>query len=477
MKPQEVLSFIANQGIKIVDMRFSDLFGTWQHFSVSAKEFSESVFEKGLGFDGSSLRAFKDIQESDMIVVPDPTTAFLDPFTQLPTLVLICHIKDPISGEMYTKDPRYIAKKAELYLKSSGIADMSYWGPEAEFFIFNHVRFDQLPNCGYYFVDSSEGIWHSGADVDQFNETGFNLAHRPGYKGGYFPVPPVDSLQDIRSEMVDLMENAGIAVEVHHHEVGTSGQSEIDLRFSSLAKMADQMMIYKYIVKNVARKHGMTATFMPKPLFEDNGSGMHTHQSLWKGEKNLFFDKSGYAGLSEMAKYYIGGILKHARALCALIAPTTNSYKRLVPGYEAPVKLAYSARNRSAAIRIPMYSMEEKAKRIEFRTPDPSCNPYIAFSAMLLAGLDGVMNKLDPGSPLDKDLYHLNFEEDSKVKSVPGSLEEALFALEDDHTFLLAGDVFTKDVISAWTAYKRLHEVDQMRLRPHPYEFSLYYSV
>jgi len=471
--PEEVLEFVRARGIKIVDVKFCDLPGTWQHFSIPASELSEDFFTEGVGFDGSSIRGFQRIDESDMLLIADPTTAIVDPVFRIPTLSVICNVFDPITRQPYSRDPRFIAQKAERYLVQTGIADISYWGPEAEFFIFDDIRFDAGPNFTYYFVDSDEGIWNSGRN----NNGRPNLGHRPRWKEGYFPVPPADTLQDIRSEIVLKMIEAGIDVEVHHHEVATGGQNEIDMRFGELTATADRLMLYKYIVKNVAAAHGKTATFMPKPLFGDNGSGMHTHQSLWKEGRNLFYDAEGYALLSDEAKWYIGGLLKHSPALLALVAPTTNSYRRLVPGFEAPVNLIYSQRNRSAGVRIPMYSTSPKSKRIEYRVPDATCNPYLAFAAMLMAGLDGIQNRIDPGEPLDKDLYDLEPEEAALVKQVPGSLAEALDALEKDHEFLLKGDVFTPDVIETWIAYKREREVDPVRLRPHPYEFFLYYDV
>ena len=471
MTPKEVLELAKKNKVEIVDLRFIDVPGLWQHFSIPVRELTTSLFDEGIGFDGSSIRGFQAINESDMLLFPDPDTALMDPFTEHPTLSLICNIRDPITGESYSRDPRYIAQKAEKYLKSSGIADISYWGPEIEFYILDSIRFDQGYNFGYYYIDSEEGFWNSG------NGDKPNLGYKPRYKEGYFPVPPMDHLQDIRSEMVRTMEKCGITIEVHHHEVGTAGQAEIDMRYTTLTKMADQVLLYKYVIKNVAKKRGKTVTVMPKPLFQDNGSGMHTHQSLWKGGKNIFYDKKGYGLISTTARHYIGGLLKHADALCALIAPTTNSYRRLVPGYEAPINLVYSARNRSACVRIPMYSTSEKAKRLEFRTPDPSCNPYFAFPAMLMAGLDGIRNKIEPPKPIDKDLYELEPEEAAKVKMMPGSLGEALDALERDHEFLLKGDVFTKDVIETWLSYKRTKEVDALRLRPHPYEFALYFDI
>ena len=465
-----VLAKARSEGAQIVDFKFVDLPGTWQHFSIPASQLETDMFTDGLGFDGSSIRGWRAIDESDMLVIPDPASAFMDPFTQVPTLSLICSIQDPITREDYGRDPRGVAQRAAGYVKSTGLADTAYFGPEAEFFVFDDVRFDQTSNSGFYFVDSIEGRWNSGSDE------GPNLGYKPDYKGGYFPVPPTDSQQDLRSEMILTMINAGIEVEVHHHEVGTAGQGEIDIRFCPLLTCADRMMLYKYIVKNVAFRHGKTATFMPKPLFEDNGTGMHTHQSLWKGNKPLFAG-SGYAGLSDMALHYIGGLLKHASAVLAFSNPTTNSYKRLVPGYEAPVNLAYSQRNRSAAVRIPMYSASPKAKRVEFRCPDPSCNMYLAMSAMLMAGIDGINNRIDPGPSLDKDLYDLAPEEAAKVPQTPGSLDAVLDALEQDHDFLLQGDVFSEDLIGAWIDYKRVNEVDPVRVRPHPHEFNLYYDV
>lgn len=438
MTPNEVVKFAADNGAKMLDLRFMDFPGLWQHITVPISEFNEGVFEDGYGFDGSSIRGWQAINASDMLIIPDPTTAKIDPFMSTPTLVMICDIQDPITRENYSRDPRNIAKKAVAHLRSSGIADTAYFGPEAEFFIFDDIRFDTTEHSGYYFIDSVEGQWNTG------REEGPNLGYKPRYKEGYFPVPPTDSMHDIRTEMVLVMEQVGIRVEAQHHEVATGGQAEIDMRFDSLVNMADKLVWYKYIIRNVARKYGKTVTFMPKPLFNDNGTGMHVHQSLWKGDEPLFAG-DGYAGVSETCLYYIGGILKHAPALCAFVAPTTNSYKRLVPGFEAPVNLAYSSRNRSASVRIPMYSASPKAKRIEVRFPDPSSNPYLAFSAMLLAGLDGVKNRIHPGEPLDKDIYELSPAELSKVPSVPASLEGALNALEADNEFLTQGDVFTPE--------------------------------
>ena len=470
MTPTEVSAFAKNKGARILDLRFMDFPGLWQHLSVPIGELNEELFTDGHGFDGSSIRGWQAINASDMLIIPDPDSARIDPFLKDSTLVMICDVVDPVTRENYSRDPRNIAKKAEAFLKASGIADVAYFGPEAEFFVFDDIRFDSTENSCYYFVDSTEGQWNTG------RAEGPNLGYKPRYKEGYFPVPPMDSQQDIRSEMVLLMEEVGIQVETHHHEVATAGQAEIDMRFDSLVKMADKLQWYKYIIKQVARRHNKTATFMPKPLFNDNGSGMHTHQSLWKGGEPLFAG-DGYSGVSQTCLHYIGGILKHAPALCAFVAPTTNSYKRLVPGFEAPVNLAYSSRNRSAAVRIPMYSPSPKAKRIEVRFPDPACNAYIAFAAMLMAGLDGVENRLDPGEPLDKDIYALSPAELSKVPSVPGSLEGALNALESDHEFLTKGDVFTQDVIETWLEYKRGREIDPVRLRPHPYEFKLYFDI
>jgi glutamine synthetase len=469
MNPREVLEFAKKNKVQIVDLKFIDLIGTWQHFSIPIEELNEGVFKDGSGLDGSSIRGWKAINNSDMLAVPDPSTATLDPFTNVPTLSLVCNVIDPITRENYDRDPRHVAQKAEKYLKGTRIGDISYWGPEAEFFIFDQARYDQNSHSGYYFVDSDEGVWNAGKD-------GMNLGGKIRHKEGYFPVAPTDTQQDIRSEMIIEMQRAGIPIEKHHHEVATAGQAEIDLRFDSLVKMADKMMMYKYIVKNVAARHHKTVTFMPKPLFGDNGSGMHTHQSIWKDGKPLFAGKE-YAGISQMCLHYIGGILKHAPALAALTNPTTNSYKRLTPGFEAPVLLAYSSRNRSGGIRIPMYSPSPKAKRIEVRFPDPACNPYLAFAAMLMAGLDGIENKIDPGEPMEKDLYDLEPKEAAKVPTMPGSLDDALKHLEKDHEFLLKGGVFNEELIETWISYKRNREVDMLRLRPHPYEFFLYYDV
>lgn len=467
---KDVLGMIKSEGVEIIDLRFMDFPGMWQHFSVPVREIEEDTFEQGLGFDGSSIRGWQAINESDMLVKPVPETAFIDPFFKAKTLVMICNICDPVTGEDYSRDPRNIARKADHYIRRLGLADTAYFGPEAEFFIFDDIRFDQNEHEGYYYVDSVEGRWNSGKIEDP------NLGYKPRYKEGYFPVPPTDSLQDIRSEMVLTMERIGIQIEAQHHEVATGGQAEIDMRFAPLVEMADNLLKYKYVIKNTATKYGKTVTFMPKPLFNDNGTGMHVHTSLWKDGQNLFAG-DGYAGLSQMAMYAIGGLLKHAPSLLAFTSPTTNSYKRLVPGFEAPVNLAYSRRNRSAAIRIPLYSTSPKAKRIEFRCPDPSCNPYLAFSAMLMAVIDGIQNKIDPGEPLDKDIYDLEPEELEKVPQTPGSLRESLNALSGDHDYLLKGDVFTPDVIETWIQYKIQNEVQAIDLRPHPWEFALYYDL
>ena len=468
--PKDVIKWMAEEGVEIVDLRFMDFPGLWQHFSVPPREINEESFEQGLGFDGSSIRGWQAINESDMLVKPVAESAFLDPFLAAKTLVMICNICDPITGEDYTRDPRNIARKAENYVKSLGMADVAYFGPELEFFIFDDIRFDQNEHEGYYHIDSVEGRWNTGRVESP------NLGYKPRYKEGYFPVPPTDSQQDLRSEMLLTLEKIGIHVEAQHHEVATAGQAEIDMRFAPLVTMADNVLKYKYVIKNTARKHNRTVTFMPKPLFNDNGSGMHVHFSLWKGQKNLFAGDR-YAGLSETALYAIGGILKHAPAILAFSNPTTTSYKRLVPGFEAPVNLAYSSRNRSAGVRIPMYSQSAKAKRLEFRCPDPACNPYLAFSAILMAGIDGIQNKIHPGEPLDKDIYDLPPEELAKVAKTPGSLREALGCLKADHAFLLKGDVFTADVIETWIDYKLKHEVQAIDLRPHPWEFALYFDV
>jgi glutamine synthetase len=470
MTAKKVLEMAKENGAKVVDLRFMDFPGLWQHFTVPISQLAESSFEDGFGFDGSSIRGWQPIHASDMLVIPDATTAKMDPFYEAPTLVLICNIVDPITREAYTRDPRNIARKAEAYLKSSGIGDIAHFGPEAEFFIFDDIRFESTRFSGFYKIDSIEGSWNTGRDEAP------NLGYKPRHKEGYFPVPPMDKFQDLRTEMVLTLENLGIEIEAQHHEVATAGQAEIDMRFKPLLQMSDQLMWFKYVLKNVAYRHNHTVTFMPKPLFGDNGTGMHTHISIWKENQPLFAGDK-YAGISQEALYAIGGILKHCRALTAFTNPTTNSYKRLVPGFEAPVNLAYSSRNRSAAVRIPMYSPSPKAKRIEFRTPDPSCNGYLAFSAMLMAVVDGIQNKIDPGDPLDKDIYNLPPEELAEIPSAPGSLEEALEALKADHQFMLRGDVFTQDAIDMWIEYKTEHEINDVKLRPHPHEFYLYFDI
>jgi glutamine synthetase len=467
--PQDILKLVQDQNIQMIDLKFIDTLGTWQHLTVYHNQIDESSFSDGVPFDGSSIRGWKGIEESDMTMVLDPNTAWIDPFMQEPTLSIICSIKEPRTGEWYNRCPRVIAQKAVDYLVSTGIGDTAFFGPEAEFFIFDDARFDQTANAGYYYVDSVEGRWNSG------KEEGPNLAYKPRHKEGYFPVAPTDSFQDIRTEMLLTMAKCGVPIEKQHHEVATGGQSELGFRFGKLIEAADWLMTYKYVIKNVAKKYGKTVTFMPKPLFGDNGSGMHTHQSIWKGGQPLFAGNK-YAGLSELALYYIGGILKHAPALLAITNPTTNSYKRLVPGYEAPVNLAYSQGNRSASVRIPLSGTNPKAKRLEFRCPDATSNPYLAFAAMLCAGIDGIKNKIHPGEPLDKNIYELTPEELAKVPSTPGSLELALKSLQEDHAFLTTTGVFTEDFINNWIAYKQTNEIQQLQLRPHPYEFFLYYD-
>ncbi len=470
MTPEKVVAMAKEEGARVVDIRFMDFPGIWQHFTVPLSEFEVATFDDGYGFDGSSIRGWQPIHASDMLVIPDPVTAKMDPFFKVPTLVLIGNIVDPLTREPYSRDPRYIAQKAEAFLKSTGIGDTAFIGPEAEFFIFDDVRFASESNGAFYELDSIEGTWNTGRDERP------NLGYKPRHKEGYFPVPPTDKFQDLRTEMLLTLEQLDIDVECQHHEVATAGQGEIDMRFKPLLQMGDQLAWFKYVLKNVAHKFGHTVTFMPKPLFEDNGTGMHTHISIWKDDTPLFAGDK-YAGVSQDALYAIGGILKHCKALCALTNPTTNSYNRLVPGFEAPVNLAYSSRNRSAAIRIPMYSSSPKAKRIEFRTPDPSCNGYLAFSAILMAVIDGIENKIDPGDPLDKNIYDLPPEELAEIESAPGSLEEALAALAEDHDFLLKGDVFTRDLIDMWIEYKTENEVNPVKLRPHPHEFHLYYDI
>ena len=467
----EVLKFIKDEGVEFIDVRFIDLPGVMQHFTVPAQSFS-SAFADGLMFDGSSIRGFQAIHESDMKLMPDPTSAFVDPFRAAKTLVINHSILDPFTDEPYSRDPRGIAAKAEAYLASTGIADTVFFGPEAEFYIFDDVRFETRQNAGYYYLDSIEGAWNSGREED-----GGNLGYKTRYKGGYFPVPPVDHFADLRDEMVQALKQVGLEVERAHHEVGTGGQAEINYRFNTLQRAADEVMMFKYVIKNVAWANGKSVTFMPKPLFGDNGSGMHCHQSLWKNGEPLFYDERGYGGLSDLARWYIGGLLAHAPSLLALTNPTVNSYHRLVPGFEAPVNLVYSARNRSACIRIPVTGTSPKAKRIEYRVPDPSCNPYLAFSAMLLAGLDGIKNKIEPPAPVDKDLYELPPDELAEITQVPGSLPEVLDALEADNDYLQVGGVFPADLIETWVDYKRTNEVDPIRLRPHPHEFELYYDI
>jgi len=469
MDPKSVLEFASKNNAKILDLRFTDLPGLWQHVSYPIGELEESSFKEGFGFDGSSIRGWQSIHESDMLLVPDPKTAFMDPFRDTPTLVMICSVVDPITKEPYGRDPRHIAQLAEAYLHKSGIAEKAYFGAEAEFFIFDSIRFDSDTQHSFYFIDSDEGRWNTGRD-------GNNLGYRPRFKEGYFPAPPLDHFQDLRTEMVTRMQETGMDVECHHHEVATAGQAEIDLRYDTLVNAADKMMKYKFIIKSVAQQYGKSVMFMPKPLFGDNGSGMHTHQSLWNDSKPLFAGDK-YAGLSQTALWYAGGLLKHGRSISAFSAPTTNSYKRLVPGYEAPVNLAYSSRNRSAAVRIPMYSPNPKTKRLEFRPPDPSCNVYLTFAAMLMAGLDGIENKIDPGKPLDKDIFELSKEEMKSVPTMPGSLDEALKALDDDNKYLTKGGVFTQELIDLWIEYKTTNEADPVRMRPHPYEFHLYYDI
>ncbi|WP_299484480.1 type I glutamate--ammonia ligase [Acaryochloris sp. IP29b_bin.137] len=469
--PQDILNWIKNDNIQVVDLKFIDMPGIWQHLTLYQDQIDESSFTDGVAFDGSSIRGWKAINESDMAMVPDPNTAWIDPFMEEPTLSMICSIQEPRTGQPYDRCPRSIAQKALDYLASTGIGDTAFFGPEAEFFVFEDVRFDQTENSAYYYVDTKEGRWNSGAV-----EEGGNLGYKPRYKEGYFPVSPTDTLQDMRTEMLLTMAKCGVPIEKHHHEVATGGQCELGIKFAPIIESGDNLMIYKYCVKNVAKKYGKSATFMPKPLFNDNGSGMHTHQSIWKAGQPLFWG-DGYANLSQTALHYIGGILKHAPALLALTNPTTNSYKRLVPGFEAPVNLAYSQGNRSASIRIPLSGPNPKAKRLEFRCPDATCNPYLAFAAMLCAGIDGIKNQIDPGSSLDVDIYDLSPEALAKIPSTPGSLLEALEALQNDHGFLVDSGVFTKDFVENWIEYKLDNEVNPMRLRPHPYELSLYYDV
>ncbi len=470
MTPRELLAFNREKEIRAVDFRFMDFPGHWKHFTIPVERLTDNVFEDGIGFNASGIRGWQAINESDMLVVPDPDSAYIDPFARERTLTLICNIKDPLTREDYSRDPRNVARKAVHFLRQKRIADVAYFGPEVEFFVFDEVRFDQNQHSAYYYVDSAEGAWNTGREENP------NLAHKLKYREGYFPCPPADSFHDLRSEIMLTLQECGLIVESHHHEVATAGQGEIDIRYGELLSTADNVLKYKYIVKNIARKHGKTATFMPKPLFQDCGNGMHIHVSLWKNQENLFAG-SRYSGLSEMAEYAIGGLLKHGPALCAITNPTTNSYKRLVPGFDAPVQLAYSSRNRSAAIRIPVYSPNASAKRIEYRVPDAACNPYLGFAGILMAIIDGITNKISPGLPLDKDIYDLGMEELKVVPRLPQDLNEALDALQKDHEFLLQGEVFTEDVIDTWIKFKRESEVEQIRVRPHPYEFALYYDV
>ncbi len=474
--PKEVMAFAQAQGVKVIDLRFTDVPGISQHASIPASQFKEKAFAEGIGFDGSSIRGFQAIQESDMLLMPDPNTAFIDPFLEVPTLAIICNVHDPETRLPYSRDPRYVAEKAEAHLRASGVADSSYWGPEIEFFLFDHVAYDVLPNRMGYTIDSREAVWNTGSNAER------NLGYKIRPKEGYFPTPPSDTFQDVRSEAALILEQIGVAVEMHHHEVATAGQGEIDLERDHLVRMADKVMLYKYVLRNVAKRRGLTVTFMPKPLFGDNGNGMHTHQSLWQNGQNLFYAEDGYAELSKTALHYAAGLLTHVDAVLALTSPTTNSYRRLVPHYEAPVNIAFSKRNRSACVRIPMYFSGPGAaasKRVEFRPPDPSCNPYLAFAAMLMAGLDGMKQKLDASrfGPFDVNTYELSPEETAKVRSVPGSLGAVLDALEADHEFLLEGDVFTDDLLRTWITYKRVKELHEVNIRPHPYEFYLYYDL
>ncbi len=469
MTPKEFFDFAKKHGAETIDLKFVDLLGTWQHCSYPVDLWDESTFEEGLGFDGSSIRGWQDIHMSDMLAIPDPSTARIDPFFKEPTVSVIADIIDPVTHDHYSKDPRYVTQKGVEYLRKSGLGDIAFVGPEPEFFIFDEIRFDQTQNTGLYQIDSVEGAWNSNRIEEP------NLGYKPSYKGGYFPVSPTDTYGDLRGEMVKEMKKLGIKVEAHHHEVATGGQSEIDMQFADIQTMGDQMMWYKYIIKNVALKHGKTVTFMPKPIFQDNGSGMHIHFSIWKDNKNLFAG-NGYAGMSDIGLWAIGGILKHAAALLAFAAPTTNSYRRLVPGFEAPVNLVYSARNRSAAVRIPMYSNSPKSKRFEFRCPDPTCNGYLTFTAMLMAVMDGIENKIDPGKPLDKNIYEITGKEKNQIKNVPGSLYESLMALQKDHAFLTKGNVFSEDLVETYINYKIKNEISELSLRPHPYEFALYYD-
>jgi glutamine synthetase len=471
MNLKELTRYSKDRQLEFIDLKFTDIPGMWQHITIPIQDLAEDLFISGLGFDGSSIRGFQPINESDMLLRPDSATAFVDPFMADPTLSMICNVKDPITQIPYSRDPRNVAQKAERYLSACGIADTVWFGPEPEFYIFDDIRYDQNQHSGFYRIDSVEGSWNTG------REEGPNLGYKPRYKEGYFPVPPTDSLQNLRAKMCKVMTEVGIPVILHHHEVATAGQCEIGVRVNTLVNTGDMLMKYKYVVKNVAHKHGKTVTFMPKPLFMDNGSGMHVHQSLWRAGRNLFYDPSGYGGISQICRHYIGGLLHHAPSLLAFTSPTTNSYRRLVPGYEAPINLVYSQRNRSACVRIPMYSQSEKAKRIEFRCPDCSCNPYLALAAMLMAGLDGIENEMEPPPPIDHDIYELSAEEKKHIRATPGSLSEVLDNLEKDHAYLLKGGVFTEDLIEVWIEYKRKRENDMIRLRPHPFEFALYYDI
>jgi glutamine synthetase len=477
VEPGDVFEFARAHGVRMVDFKFTDLPGTWQHLGLSVLALDEESFTEGLGFDGSSIRGFQEIAESDMVLIPDPATALIDPFHEERTMSLICGVIDPITREDYSRDPRHIARKAERHLVETAVADTVYFGPEAEFYIFDHVAFDQRAHTAFYEVDSEEAYWNRGVGFGRRTPGERTLGYNIRSQQGYFPTPPMDTHSDLRARMVVALESMGVRCEFQHHEVGSAGQAEINVRFNTLVRIADQTQLQKYVIKNVARAAGKSATFMPKPLFEENGSGMHVHQSLYKGGENVMYDFNGFGQLSREALNYIGGLLRHGRALMAFCAPTTNSYRRLVPGYEAPVNLVYSQRNRSAAVRIPVYSASPKAKRLEFRPPDPSANPYLAFAALLMAGLDGIQNRIDPGHPMDVDVFELPEEELAHIPQVPGSLDEALDALEADHEFLLKGGVFTEDLIRTWIAYKRKHETDQVRLRPHPWEFALYYDA
>lgn len=471
MGAKDLRKLAKDKNLEFIDLKFTDIPGLWQHITIPIADLEEDLFIGGVGFDGSSIRGFQPINESDMLIKPDPGTAFVDPFTADPTLSMICNVSDPMTHVPYSRDPRNVAAKAERYLSVCGIADQAWFGPEPEFYIFDDIRFDQGSNHGFYRIDSREGFWNTGKDE------GPNLGYKPRFKEGYFPVPPTDSLHNLRAKMCKVMTEVGIPVLLHHHEVATAGQCEIGVRVNTLVNTGDILMKYKYVVKNVALAHGKTVTFMPKPLFMDNGSGMHVHQSLWRAGRNLFYDPAGYGGLSKMAIHYVGGLLHHAPSLLAFTSPTTNSYRRLVPGYEAPINLVYSQRNRSACVRIPMYSQSEKAKRIEFRPPDCSCNPYLALAAMLMAGLDGIEKEIEPPAPIDHDIFEMSPEERRHIRPTPGSLYESLKNLEKDHDYLLKGGVFTSDLLDVWVEYKRRREEDQIRLRPHPYEFALYYDI